>query len=336
MKILMRVDAGGAIGLGHYYRSMNLCQELKDHNHEIIITYLPSTFWSHQTNKIDGIQYFQLDADSQWEETFELISLHQPHVYYVDAIINMPKSFAQMAKNQSKLIFYQNITSSYDLANIFILPSAHLPRFIKPMKKGFYQGLQYLILNKKLDQIEKKNTLKNQIEHIAITAGGSDPSGSMLRVLEAITSDMVLLKKYKWCFYLGVDFVHRDEFINQMIPYQDQISHDTFDHESILQNDILIGAFGVSTFEFMYLGIPIIAFGHQDANADAASFLEQSTKSLVSIGNIHLHSTFEIATSLKSILADEDKLKQQAKNAQNIIDLKGAERVRKLIEKHGK
>ena len=329
MKILFRVDAGGTVGLGHFYRSVNLAQQLKQRGHDVYFSHLNSSFWNETTEKEFEFKCFTLDHQNSELQTLEIISQNNIEIYYVDGFIDFNKNFINQLKGKVKIIFYQNICESRKYADIFILPSIHQGsdffQVFNSQTKVF-SGLKYFIFNPVLYNMDHKKNIIPEVSNVGIAAGGSDPKNSLIILYDHIAQ--LDYKNIEFTFYYGQDYLYK-----QSIPkeHPNNIHFKLFDHSEIIKNEILITAFGVSTYEFLYLGIPILSFGHQESNAFASTQLALKTNSLISLGEISKLSKQKLDDALKTIL-DYSVRKEITKKAQQILDLKGTERVIEIIE----
>lgn len=329
MNFLFRVDAGGPIGLGHFYRSLNLAQHLSISGHTITFCFKDSDFWKGQYSQGFEFPTISLDASRSENQMKEIILQHQIDVFYVDGLIELDSNFIEEIKRQSTVVFYQNITKSAPLADIFILPSLHA-------RTGFfdefgpetkiYQGLQYFTFHPKISSLPRVN-IRSEVHSVAITAGGSDPKDTLRRMHAVI--DYQRFPNIHFTFYYGNDYLY-----SRYLPEKSdtQVQFALFDHHRIVQNDILLSAFGVSTYEFLALGMPTISFGHQENNAFAADVLAQKTNALMSLGNIDNVSAEELNDALFSFVSDSKKRQELSDNASKILDFNGVDRIIHILE----
>ena len=82
--ILFRVDAGGKIGLGHFFRSMTLANELASNSYEISFTFRSSDFWD-KTMK-SGFKYttYPLSENDLYASELDIIKYKKFDLIYVD------------------------------------------------------------------------------------------------------------------------------------------------------------------------------------------------------------------------------------------------------------
>lgn len=330
MKFLFRVDAGGSIGLGHFYRSLNLAQQLAQRGHSIIFCFKDSDFWDAQLSAGFDFTAIKLEMEESEVAMKQIILQQQIDIFYVDGLIEFGKDFIQAIKAQCILVFYQNISKSAYFADIFILPSLHNREgFFEGFKPEteIYQGLEYFTFHPQISKLQK-HECASTVKSIAITAGGSDPKDTLRKLHAQI--DYERFSDIQITYFYGRDYLYIKD-----IP-QDLAGHfrfEMFDHQKIVNNDLLLSAFGVSTYEFLALGMPVIAFGHQESNAFAADVLAQKTNALISLGNIDEMNPDLLNDALFTYAFNLNKRKELVAHAAQILDFKGVSRIIDILEK---
>lgn len=335
MNILFRVDAGKKLGLGHYYRSINLALKLKERGHNVVFSFLNSEFWNEVIRNKFEFKTLELNNAKQEQQLLNYIKNYNANFLYVDGNIVFTDTFIKNIKKTGiKIILYQNLTLSRFFADIYIVPSVHHDSAFfegfRPDTK-IYAGLKYFTFNKELAKIKRKILNNSSVKKIAITAGGSDPKNTLKTIFELI--DYNDFNDVCFTFYYGQNSKHSP--VNQMMKYSNIIIS-KFDHKKIIENDILISAFGVSTYEFLYLGLPIIAYGHHQSNSIAANFLAEKTKALISLGFIDAISKENLNNAIKRLISDFSDRKKLSNRSKNILDLEGVNRIINIIEKDEK
>ena len=109
-KILFRVDAGGKVGLGHFYRSFNLALVLKNKGYLVTFVHEKSNFW-------DGItdfefQHIELESSNANNNMFDICYKENYTILYVDGILEFSEVSIKKIKSKTKVVFYQNIMDS--------------------------------------------------------------------------------------------------------------------------------------------------------------------------------------------------------------------------------
>jgi spore coat polysaccharide biosynthesis predicted glycosyltransferase SpsG len=327
-RFVFRVDAGGNVGLGHFYRSLHLAGALKKLGNSVIFVHQPSVFWSKLV--ADNFPFDSVPlSENQIEEQYKLVISRKADVFYVDGIIDFDTVFITLIKKQAKVVFYQNLSQSRGLADVFILPTLYQSvSFFHNFNKDtrIYQGLKYQIFKEKIHSLKAKQDL-DQVRNIAITTGGSDPRNTMKMLYEMI--DFSRYRNVCFLFFYGSDYQHKLPIPND---YSASISFVPYNEESILKCDLLISCFGVSTYEFMSLGMPIISFGHQMTNADAATYVDVHFKGLISIGLIDEVNKNKLNNVLFKLISDKAMRSKLSSNAKKTVNFNGIKEIIKILK----
>jgi spore coat polysaccharide biosynthesis predicted glycosyltransferase SpsG len=251
----------------------------------------------------------------------------------VDGIIEFNKEEIDKIKNQrTTVIFYQNLSNSRNLADIYILPSLHQERsFFKSFDlshTALYQGLEYFLYNDEIScLIPKKICESKPVKSIGIICGGSDPKNVMLTLYELI--DTSQWHNVVFNFYFGEAYLFK-----QSIPlnFPDNVNFLPYNLGDINENDFLIAAFGVSTYEFMTLGMPIVSLGHQIANTKASQWISEKTNAIFHLGLVDNINTDSINKAIEKMIVDVDYRIGLSKISRQVVDLNGFDRIIKIIE----
>ena len=158
--ILFRVDAGAEVGLGHFYRSLNLAKALKKLGHRILFTHKPSIFWLDRVNAGFEFENLQLSSEENIIHQERIIKDFNIEIFYVDGFIDFSESEILSFKALGvTIVFYQNLTQSRIFSDIFILPSIHQGNsFFDKFSNNtnIYRGLIYFTFSEKILSLPKK------------------------------------------------------------------------------------------------------------------------------------------------------------------------------------
>ncbi|MRX64309.1 hypothetical protein [Maribacter luteus] len=330
-KILFRVDAGEKVGLGHFFRSYSLAKALAQKGYAVTFVHTRSGFW----DTLDNFEFPHsiLQEKNSSKETINICLNGKYEILYVDGIIDFDSNDINTLKDNAKLVFYQNLSESRYLADVYILPSLHQKESFfekfNNIKTQIYQGLEYFTFNEKIRNLGLKEIQSDDcVNDIGIICGGSDPRNVMLMVYKLI--DFLKWENITFNFYFGENYMHHNS-IPQSTPKN--VNFLAYDISVINNSDMLIAVFGVSTYEFMALGMPIISIAHQQANAHASEVLEHKTASICHLGLIDNIKTTELNTTIAKFVKDIIFRRSLNKNSKMVLDFNGIERVVKILER---
>lgn len=268
MKIAFVTDGGKEMGMGHVQQSVTLARELKDKADVIFLTKSDSSVVSQIRNA--DLSVIRRSNDDEIMRSLKEIN---PQWIIIDKM-DVEEDFAKKIKEEtsSKLAIFTNITTANQYANMAV--TADYGTYFKNTKffdeqtgTLYYYGPRYWILRKEfcLGDGESQKTA-NGIERILIMFGGSDP----LNITSAVLNELLGLKEhYVFDIILGAGFTFFDE-LNQILErHADRRRHvnsykNIENVAELMHNaDLVITSPGLSLFESLCVGTPVIAF-HQN------------------------------------------------------------------------
>ncbi len=101
--------------------------------------------------------------------------------------------------------------------------------------------------------------------------------------------------------------------------------------EEFLEADIVICTFGVSIYEMVYLQIPTICISHSKENAFVARTLKERYGVIEDLGFIENITPQNMHLLIKKLLKNKTYYQKIIRKCNNLIDEKGAERIREII-----
>lgn len=269
--ILFRVDSGKIIGLGHIMRCINFANYILENY------YFKSIFISKKHEGYFSINdyetyYMQSDTISNDISTW-LGGTISNEIEFITPIILKNKIKILIIDHYSIDYNYETILKKYfPNLKIFIIDDLfrkHLCDFY--LSQNYYSSYNLNLINKntqcflgptysiisndlKQNLIEKKNTRKN----ILICFGGSDTNNTTEKIIKLLMTSEKFCK-YSFNIVVGKCYPNLDSLMKTIekfdnIKYYYNISQRKMG-EIILENDICIGAGGMSLYERMYLGI---------------------------------------------------------------------------------
>ena len=192
---LIRADGSNKIGLGHLTRQIDIANELKKLNYNVIFL---------SKNYPEGV--FLLE-----ENQFEIIKLTTENQTLNDLIEEINKTLSSNKKTFDVIIVdlfkdfdnqeYLNYLKSF-CKKLFVLSDEPKPFFIdvdavfafsenqeaidyKNLQTKYYTGLRYFPLHNKFKDVPKKKVNK-KVTNVLITFGGSDPNNFANRLINIL------------------------------------------------------------------------------------------------------------------------------------------------------
>ncbi|MEQ9220318.1 MAG: hypothetical protein RLO17_19855 [Cyclobacteriaceae bacterium] len=330
LNILFRVDAGDKIGLGHFYRSINLANLCAQNGHKVFFTHKSSIFWNEVTNSFN-YPHFSFEVEEEKTVILRLVNELRIDIYFVDSPSPIDPELIKRIRKRSMVVFYQNMSNLRHLCDIYFLPSLHQNSdFFSFFSEStiIYQGLQYFTFNQVINYLSPNEKVRSEVTNVAIAAGGSDPTNVLITLYNWL--DYSLIPNLNITFYYGINYLHSKDI---PLRLQGNIRFQEFNHLKIQENDLLINAFGVSTYEFMYLGIPILALGHNQSTAIAADYLANNYQAILSLGQFDTNTPDSFNKRLLEIINNYETRFNLVRNAKSLLDLEGPKRIVEILEK---
>ena len=321
--MLFYVNAGNHIGLGHFFRSVSLANDLKKKGIEITFCSSRSQFWEKQLQQRFPFKHIWIEE----QELNRYCDDHEIKLIYIDTLEDYV--CFSFDKQKIKVVIFQNKTAIALNADIYITPNLSIDDGLltgfHPRTKVFY-GLKYVMLNKDVTKYSPKGFSKPK-KLIGVTVGGSDPNNTLMSLYFTILNSN-LPKEYEINFFIPIDYMFIDEIPDmklhnlKFIPYNLQY---------VIEQDLIISAYGVSVFEYMYLGIPTLFFSHSKNNAKGAEDLANYTEPFVNLGDFKNIKPENIEYAVNEILHKREIEEHIKKLYMDLIDGNGVKRVATII-----
>ncbi len=336
MNLIFRVDASPAVGFGHIVRCLSLASFLQEKEKCTVCFVI-----NRDSKAIEMVQSMGfrnvIVPENETEEAFleNFLQLETKSVVLFDNLRDYSISTIQSLKRKHCVVLVHSYSESRFHANLAIYPAAHLPsEFLLDENWGKYkvrllEGMEYVWLNSNVLSLTRQKGQNANVESVVCIAGGSDPSESLLKLHSWISNNYADSRTH-FTFLYGAAC----NYINhlQSLEYQENISFSLFDVNHLKSADMAICAFGVTTYELIYLNIPTISFGHTEKHALASERLEKRYQCVKNVGLLSEITEHEFVKSLDTMLLDVDEREKIITNCHNLIDGKGMERFSEEIK----
>ena len=340
LKVIFRVDGSETIGLGHIMRSVEIAKELRRrYGAQVLFACNPNPFVE---KKLRSENYpFLLNRKKLPEEDFieNAVSSYRPHTIFIDHNYRYPPAFVSNLKRSLRVCFLENFGKGIFNADCVIFPSAHLSSAISNDKKWktggarLFHGPEYVVINERVRKIrdKKKNSRNKKTKYVVITGGGSDPNKVTLKLLSWLCRNFGKDKDIKISVLLGRLFRDRRKIMAAKDRLPDNIKVKKFTHSAFLNSDLAVSTFGVTVYELIFLGVPLLAIGHNRKTAGSAKVFAMRYGFIDDLGCIDSLKEDKFTNAIREWLKDDSGRKEASARERAFLDGRGAVRIAEKI-----
>jgi len=318
IKTLFLVETGH--GMGHIIRCLNLARIFEKR-------YNSTSFFLTRGNY--GVKKIHFNKESLFPDLpakiiANKVNKFKPNIFIMDILDVDSNILDQLNKNMITVAIFDFFLNKAIAADVVVNPNINMVDY-KSSSSEYLLGPKYVILE---DCFKKnKKTIKEKINSIMISMGGSDPRNYTNRVIEALKD-----------FDLNIDVVvgpllKNKEDLRKRISQFDNFNLrlDITNKEIcslMLKNDILLSTAGNTMYEAASIGLPNIVFcNHQRHNEIATPF-----EKLGIVINLETEPKINtIKNAIHSLINDFNQRKKMNRLGKKLIDGKGAERITKVV-----
>ncbi len=276
MNLVIITDGNNTLGMGHVYQSLTLADTLKNNSH----IPLNINFITKSDNKICdlirslayNVEYFSND-----DLIFERLKGSTVERVIFDKLDVSPVLAKKIKEELGlKLTIFTNLTAANDCADITVMAGMgsnfkNIYRKDKRSGKVEFFGPKYWFIRpefEKYQKSEKTDTIKN----ILLIFGGSDQANLSTSVLEEL---LKFNDQYTITLVLGSAFIYLDELQNSISKYPNSSNRINIVRnlknvaETMFNNDLTFVSPGLSFFESLMVGTPVVCFHQNDFQKNA-------------------------------------------------------------------
>lgn len=306
---VFRVSGNSRIGSGHLFHSMTLNKILQDKNDiSTFLLYECDNFVEEQlrSNKLDYLYEDNLD-----EQINSLFKKNYKNILIND-VLDTTEETIQLQKN-----------SGYKVVNIEDLGGGiyHADAVINALYaeidglKNQYVGPSYTILRNEFKNASEKIQYKEN-KSIIISFGGVDPN----KISEAIYYE---ISKTNIPFYI-IEPPFRSLKIKSELILRKPVEM----AKVMSKAKIIVSSMGRTVFEAASLGIPVVSIAQ---NEREAQHISQYLNYINYLGKFEDLDIKTIVNQIIDIYNDQDKLNIQRNLLFDLVDFKGADRIKEII-----
>jgi spore coat polysaccharide biosynthesis predicted glycosyltransferase SpsG len=274
MKVAFITDGNNQLGMGHVYQSLTLASLLSETVPEIDISFLTKSD-APVTDLISKSWPIQSYSDDT--AILEALKLISPGKIIFDKLDVSPDLASKIKQSLSaKLIIFTNLTKANDFADMTVL--ADIGSNFKNIRskdpvsgKASFWGTRYWLLRPEFYRLKEKGKASSgEIRNITLIFGGADPCNYSTGVLSALLNSK---HTFHICLILGSAFNNNDE-LNEVLANADISSSVEVLRkaenvgEIMFNSDLVFASPGLSFFEALAVGTPVIGFHQNQLQAD--------------------------------------------------------------------
>ncbi len=258
-KILLRVDGDHKIGMGHVYRMITIANELVMHD----ITFVMNEKSKLGVNKVKSYNY-NLVTIPEEKSFFDIVENEKPDIIMVDILDTELQYISKLKQHGALVVSFEDLGMGAKEADIVFNAIYEYPNFDQ---ENFYSGHQYICLREEFRLIPTKK-IKENIENILITFGGTDQNNLTFEALKAIQG--LEKKDITITIVLGLGYRYKDalnEYVSKLQSegYNIEVFQDIKFMSKFMYNaDIAITSNGRTVFEVASIGVPTIVIAQNE------------------------------------------------------------------------
>ncbi len=271
MRIGICVESSHAKGMGHLFRALNFMDYLNNQN-ESYVVFVNNDPVACRILRSKNIQFKTVnlsDFISDWES--RVILQYGIDLWVNDRLNTDVKHSLNVLKNNIKLVTFDDRGSGAELADIHVA-SLFFGNAEELKGKKVLTGLEYLILNKEIDKYKR---IRENINNIIVTLGGTDTYGVTLKVVEILNE-----LSRKATIHLGLSFNHHKELAALINEQFKIIKHVPSLIKTFYDYDLAITGGGITPFEANVSGLPCLTISSEVHEIETCLYLKELGASL--------------------------------------------------------
>ncbi len=332
MKVLLRADASPVQGTGHVMRCLTLSEELTRRGHQVLLmTNTSEVEWLERVIQDSHVAAMRV---TQHDLPIGECLAQSPDFVVVDSYEIPAEEISQLARNVPVLAIVDGdargiVATEYLDHNL----GSELEKWPDDVSSKILAGSTFALIRDAIlaQRREKPWVIQGKLPHLVAVMGGSDPTGTIVRVAQAIsrlrgkcTATVVVSEKWH-------------EQVQELFDDQQDIEiiSPTVELPRILASaDIAISASGTSAWELCSLGIPSILIAVVENQSQS---LQRMIEHNLVLGiDVTRGGTIDVTTEVETMvgsLIENDRLREQlSQECAKYFDGSGKARVVNVLE----
>lgn len=334
--IAFRVDAGPEIGIGHLMRCLALANVFPDESRIVFISKPMSSDVNNMEN--EGYTMIPIPEDINYEEEIEFvkkilkeyeIDIFIGDTYQVDCSPDIDQNYLSEVETIVKKTVMISPKVSLIISPDIIINGNVFATGLKYKRLNdhtkFLIGPKYTLLREEFQNMPDKE-IKEEVNDILVTMGGSDPANLIPKVIEAIK--LMELKDLHVDIVIGPAMNNIDEILELIREVKFKVSlifNATNMSELMLKADLAVSAGGGTLYELAVTGTPAIALLQVDNQIQVAEAMENEG-TIINLGFGNRLKIEKLADNIKELISDVEERKKMSRRGKKLIDGLGAKR----------
>lgn len=324
MKLFVRADGNGEIGMGHIMRSLTVCRALRDIFPKLDVTYytVPEAYEKIK-EQMYGTKIFE-------ESLFRQDVVNEnPDIIITDLRKHLDDSSSEPLNRALKVRFIDSEIARNVRGEVIInsFPHSHFPT-----SAAYYNGLNYLPLRQEFANIEPK-IIKSLVKEIVVLLGGGNVHDQQIQKIMEVSQEFNAIH-----FTIILGSTIKDQVCTS--SFNVTILQDVHNvKEKMEQADIGISGGGNTLFEFARCGVPTISMS-SDYDSQHASHQEwycrafEDAGTTIYLGHGDSWSNEQLKKKIQQLCENIDLRKRMSAQGQQIIDGTATTKICDIIIRH--
>ncbi|WDV46148.1 UDP-2,4-diacetamido-2,4,6-trideoxy-beta-L-altropyranose hydrolase [Clostridiaceae bacterium M8S5] len=347
-KVAFRVDGGQSVGMGHIMRCVSLAKEFKRKGYDVyFISKLEKGIKLINDNGFDVIGISHKSACSiagynygneeelkiEIAEIKKFSEIHKFDILIIDSYNVTREYFLEMKKCAYKLCYIDDINKFVYPVDVLIngnITAKYMDYKKYSKDELMLLGLEYNLIRSEFKNLPKKK-IKENIEEIMITTGGSDPYDMTVILLDNILKGKKSIN-FKINIVVGNGFKNVEELKKISENNKNIVLHINPKNmsEIMLKSDIAISSGGSTLYELCACGIPTITFAY----ADNQKFIVKKMDELGYVINVGGYSNInkELNKTFFDLIDNYELRYKMSEKQKKLFDKNGSTRVAEIVD----
>lgn len=333
--LLIRVDGGRSVGLGHLMRCLALCRALDKKGVDTVLLMRErqelQTLLAAEMRMVVALPPEGSEADAA-RMAREIRATLGGDALLVDLPVDLEEDeFDAFSAVGLPLVMFDDHGPAASKADVVINAIAHPDLLEEPRRQeGLYRGAEYIILDPAYSNAGAAS-FNPKVRKILVAMGGSDPHGITPRALRAL---MPLSAEFELHALVGPASAGAEQLRRDIDESADRVViHEGVDNlPGFLPGfDIAVISFGLTAYGAAALGLPAVHIGHDSDGAAAAEAFARLYGCSVALGRHDQISEADIVSTVKELIGNAARREEMAARGRAAVDGRGLERVVELV-----